>query len=699
VVPRGTIAIRIDHDRCRKCYRCVRVCPTNALKIDHEQVREISERCVLCGTCYKLCAHGAVHFQDEIARVVELLEAPQAVVACLDPTFPAVLDRGSPGQLVAALKKLGFSEVWESAFGGELVTRACRDWLATHRQGPNISSFCPALTRYVEKFAPSLVYHLIPIVSPMVATARVVRELRGPQTRIVFIGSCLARIGECEDPAVGDLVDGVLTYNDILQILRERGIERVAQVPEEFDGPRPHRAALLAIAGGMSECCGYEGSLLNQDYVVRARADRVLRAIRQLSEGLIHAQFMDLLLCDGCIHGPIVDSSIPIPSRREKLVGYIKSCLTPDIEERTCAEVARFAHLDLTRTFRAQRVVLDEPREEEIQRVLVQLGKTYPEHNLDCGSCGYPTCRLKAVAVAQGVAEPEMCPHFLLERCRGFYVRLEKAHTQLKNSHEELRQAQTQLIQTEKLASLGQMAAGVAHELNNPLGTITMLAGMLRREAAANERWSADIDLVVQEAERAAKIVRDLLSFSRKTDVRPGPTDINALLEQTLELLLKQSLFHNIEVERKLNLELPKTFADPDLLKQVFLNIILNGAQAMNGQGRLTVATHCENDSKGIGIQITDTGCGIPREYMNRLFEPFFTTKEKGTGLGLAIVYGIVSRHRGEVEVESEVGSGTTFAIHLPVMDSRMWMVGEEPAGGRAPAGGDVGRQGQDLIG
>jgi signal transduction histidine kinase len=249
------------------------------------------------------------------------------------------------------------------------------------------------------------------------------------------------------------------------------------------------------------------------------------------------------------------------------------------------------------------------------------------------------------------------------------------------------------------LASLGQMAAGVAHELNNPLGTITMLAGMLRREAAANERWSADIDLVVQEAERAAKIVRDLLSFSRKTDVRPGPTDINALLEQTLELLLKLSLFHNIEVECRPYPELPKTFADPDLLKQVFLNIILNGAQAMNGQGRLTVATYCENESKGIGIEITDTGCGIPREHMNRLFEPFFTTKEKGTGLGLAIVYGIVSRHRGEVEVESEVGSGTTFAIHLPVMDGRMWMVGEEPAGGRALAGGDVGRQGQDLIG
>jgi len=267
----------------------------------------------------------------------------------------------------------------------------------------------------------------------------------------------------------------------------------------------------------------------------------------------------------------------------------------------------------------------------------------------------------------------EMCPHYLLEKLRSLYFRLQKSHQQLKNSHAALEQAQKQLIQSEKMASIGQLAAGVAHELNNPLGTITLFAGFLQKELSNNKKYAKDLELIAKEAERAAKIVKDLLSFSRETKLRPGLVNINNIIEGALSLLLKQSIFYNIKVEKYLDPSLPNTFADENLLKQVIFNIVLNGAQAMDGRGILTIKSMALNNGRKMQIQISDTGWGIPKEYMSRLFDPFFTTKDKGTGLGLALAYGIVAKHKGKIEVESKVGQGTTFFINLPVLDQKQW--------------------------
>jgi two-component system, NtrC family, sensor kinase len=692
--------ISVLHDKCRRCYRCIRVCPTHALKMDGNKVQVLPERCVYCGACYKLCPHDSITFRDEVDHILRLIESNDQVVACLSPDFPAVLDKGSPGQLVAALKTLGFSAVWETTFGSELVVRTYQNWLKKNKRGPGISTFCPALIYYIEKYAPQLIRDLVPITSPMVATGKVIKSFYGPETKVVFIGSCIARIRERTEPDNCESIDGVMTYDDLLGVLLARNIKRKSHTPVPFDGLRYPKAGLLSIAGGLSECIGLDMGLMNLDTAVRSRSDRAIRAIRQLKSGLINARFLDLLFCDGCIHGPIVDSAIPGPSRPEKVVMYIKSCLEDEKGIATEADFERFASLDLKRSFTPRRVDMAQPREEEIQKILTEMGLSYPNDNLDCGGCGYPTCRKKAIAVGKGLAEMEMCPHYLLTRCHGFYVRLEKAHGQLKHSHEQLQQAQAQLIQTEKLASLGQMAAGVAHELNNPLGTITMFAGMLRRDLPESDKRRQDLDLVIAEAERAAKIVRDLLSFSRKTEVKPGLSNINKLIEEVLSLLIKQSLFHNINLEKALTKDLPATFADPDLLKQVLLNMILNGAQAMEGKGALTIRSAVSDDRKLIAIEISDTGTGIAAEKLDHIFDPFYTTKEKGTGLGLAIVYGIVSRHQGTIDVESAVGKGTTFKIYLPVLDSWEKQSKDAEADQQPPrTGGEGGDQRQDLIG
>jgi signal transduction histidine kinase len=612
-----------------------------------------------------------------VNKVLEAIDSGEKIIACLDPTFPAVLDVGSPGQLVTALKKLGFLEVWESALGGDLIGREYRKRLWNNDRNSYISSFCPSVVLYIEKFAPQLVDRLVPIVSPMLATGKAIKKLRGEETKVVFVGSCISRIHERRISDLAGIVDCVLTYHDIKDILDLKGINRETQKESPFDGPQPGLGRLLSVSGGMSKCIGFEQDLVNLDNVITAGPKSAIRAISQLQDGAIRPKFLDVLFCQGCIDGPIVDKNISGPSRKQIVVDFFES-QTEEVWEGSKDIAAKLGSLDLGRTFSVQDISLPEPKEEEVQDVLNELGKTYPNRNLDCGACGFNTCREKATAVVQGLAEKEMCLHYLLTQSRRLYSRLDKSHRELQVSHNELEQAQKQLIQSEKLASIGQLAAGVAHELNNPLGTITLFSGMLKKDLPKNEKWEKDINLIIQESERAAKIVKDLLSFSRETKLKPGLVNVNKIIQEAVSLLITRSLFRNIQVKQELVSSIPNTFADPDLLKQVFFNIILNGAQAMDGNGILTIGSQAKNEGNTIEIQIEDSGKGIAEQDRTRIFDPFFTTKEKGTGLGLALVYGIVSKHKGMIDVESELGKGATFFISLPVLNQQEWEKGEK---------------------
>jgi len=692
----------ISDKKCRKCNRCVRECPTNALKIDKGKVRLIEDLCILCGTCFKNCPHNAIYINNQktINEILHLLKKGEKLIACLDPTFPSVLDRGTPYQLVTALKKFGFQEVWESAFAGDLIIQAYKEKFAQNKDSYFISSFCPSVVLYIKKFAPELVKNLIPIISPMIAAGLMIKKLRGDNVKVVFIGSCISRMEELNRYKEKHGVDFILTYYDIPKILQDKGIKREEQEPSQFDGLKSKEGSILSIAGGLSKCIGLNQDLLNLDNIIAAGSERVIRAIKQYKDNIIKPKFLDVLFCRGCINGPIIDKNISGPSRKNILVNYLKSQ-----SEKTALnqipETETLDKLDLRKSFRTQKVSLPKPEESEIQNVLKKLNKTYPDKNLDCGACGYNSCREKAIAVVRGLAEMEMCPHYLLEQCRGFYKRLEKSHNQLKESHKKLEQAQKQLIQTEKMAYLGQLSAGIAHELNNPLGTITMFAHMLQKQLAEKKKLKKDINLIVNEAERAAKIVKDLLSFSRKTEVKPGLMNINTVIEEALSLVFKQSLFQDIKIIKKLDNSIPTSFADSDLLKQVLLNIVLNGAQAMSGKGTLILESHSKDNGKTIQITIEDTGKGIDQEHLSKLFDPFFTTKEKGTGLGLAIAYGIISKHKGEINVNSKVGIGTKFTITLPVLDREEWIKSNQVSFdiNKQQGGKEVEFKRQDLIG
>ncbi|HNS52270.1 MAG TPA: cache domain-containing protein [Anaerolineae bacterium] len=235
---------------------------------------------------------------------------------------------------------------------------------------------------------------------------------------------------------------------------------------------------------------------------------------------------------------------------------------------------------------------------------------------------------------------------------------------------ETLKGTRDQLVQKEKLASVGQLAAGVAHEINNPLGSVLLYADILRRETPAdNMQQLEDLDMIVREATRCRVIVRDLLNFARQNEVLAQETDINALLHELVQETSRKETYQGVTIVQELDPGLPLIQADPLQLRQVFLNLMNNAAEAMPGQGQLTLRTRKGTLPEQITVEVEDTGVGISPENMKKLFTPFFTTKPigKGTGLGLAIIYGIVKMHQGQITVRSEVGRGTTFSITLRV--------------------------------
>ncbi|MBM4275761.1 MAG: PAS domain S-box protein [Deltaproteobacteria bacterium] len=233
----------------------------------------------------------------------------------------------------------------------------------------------------------------------------------------------------------------------------------------------------------------------------------------------------------------------------------------------------------------------------------------------------------------------------------------------------ELEHSQAQLLQSEKIASLGRLAAGVAHEINNPLAGILIFAELLQRDLDPQGPGQQNVEEIIAQTLRCQQIVTRLLEFSRQALGEKTLFNANQTIVRCVDLLAHQASFHNIEIILNLDPELPQVIGDPGQMQQVFTNLLLNAADAMNHQGKITVTSRPAPPNEGIILTFTDTGCGIPSDIREKIFEPFFTTKApgKGTGLGLSIVYGVIQRHGGSVEVHSPLEGGTVFTIRLPL--------------------------------
>ncbi len=402
--------------RCRDCYKCIRNCPVKAIRVSLGHAEVVDERCIKDGRCVLVCPQDAKKIQNDLPRVQELLQGEDPVVVSLAPSFVAAFSEVTEGQIVAALKKLGFQEVRETAEGAEWVAREHARLLDEGKRNI-ISSSCPAINALIYKYYPQYVSYLAPVVSPMVAHARLIRQ-EYEKVKVVFIGPCIAKKAEIEEEEVKGEVDAVLTFEELKTWFQEENISLSALEEEEMGLSSVEWGRAFPVEGGLLKTASLDTGILSKEVMVITGIDRCRQFLDDLKDTKGDFEMVEMMSCEGgCIDGPVLRSSLSPYERRKKVIDYTekaKMASNPPPEKKIIS-VPTFS-----RNFAPHPIPQPEVPEEEIKRILSLTSKFSPQDELNCGACGYNTCREKAQAVYQGMAEAEMCIPFMRARAESF---------------------------------------------------------------------------------------------------------------------------------------------------------------------------------------------------------------------------------------------------------------------------------------
>jgi iron only hydrogenase large subunit-like protein/uncharacterized Fe-S cluster-containing protein len=398
--------------KCRDCHRCVRACPVKAIRVIDGQAQVVAERCIGCGTCIRECPQHAKAYRNDVTDATAIVADSPFVVASVAPSYAAIYEPWKRKRLPSALRRLGFRYVAETAAAAQLVAQVGAAYVEQHPEQSYVWSSCPAVTEYVRKYRPEMASMLMPIASPMVAHARWLRARLGPDVKVVFIGPCVAKKAEAERPECDD-VDLVLTFEELTDWLQDENICLSSCEESEFDEigagarlyPLPDgalRTAGLAAGGALANDLGAKA--FSADGF--ADVDRALDLLAESTEPRI----LESLFCSGgCINGPAAATKRNVFSRRFDLEEAAASAVRSAASGATIAHPAAPTASLFDGAIRTPTPVLRPVSASAINKALAATGKTGPEDQLDCGACGYATCRDKAIAVVRGMAEPEMC--------------------------------------------------------------------------------------------------------------------------------------------------------------------------------------------------------------------------------------------------------------------------------------------------
>lgn len=390
---------------CRDCYRCLRVCPVKAIRMENGQAAVDSARCIACGTCIRECPQGAKQYRIDLDRAIDLLRSGARVAASLAPSFAAFYNDWQRLRIASALRKLGFAHVSETAIGAYHVARQSLK-LRRHDRA-SICTACPAVVGLVEKYLPDLVENLLTVASPMLAHAAIIREKVGADTRVVFIGPCIAKKAEADASTGKQRIDCALTFQELEDWLQRENIALDRLEDSRFDDVPGGEARLFPLPGGLSRTAGSGSDSLANDIIAVSGISEV-RALLENLGNLGPTPFIEPLFCSqGCVNGPGASESGRQFAGRSQIITYANN--TPVIATADAAT-------DISAVYQAAETEAQEFSEEKINRVLAATGKMNPSDHLNCGACGYNSCREKAIAVLRGFAETEMCIPYMRRR-------------------------------------------------------------------------------------------------------------------------------------------------------------------------------------------------------------------------------------------------------------------------------------------
>jgi PAS domain S-box-containing protein len=374
-----------------------------AVRIQGGQAQVVPELCIVCGSCVRACPQGAKSVRDDRPSVREAMAAGRKVIASVAPSAPAFFDLHDFGQMQETLRALGFAAAGETAYGAEMVGLAHKDLVdAEPDRWPLITSSCPVVVNLIEIYYPDLIPHLAPIVSPMVAHGRWLREQYGDDACTVFIGPCIAKKGEIREESVAGVIDAALTFEELREWMDSEGV----RVPEaaSTDGRVPRaNARLFPVEGGLVGTANMDTDMLASQIVTTSGLDAVQDVLRSIRAGKLDAAMVELMACEGgCINGPAMEHQGGVYLARQKVLDYATRRQPEPLPTRE-------EWPSLARAYRDKAVPQPECTEDQIREVLHRVDKYAPEDELNCGACGYPTCRDKAIATLRGLAEATMC--------------------------------------------------------------------------------------------------------------------------------------------------------------------------------------------------------------------------------------------------------------------------------------------------
>lgn len=396
--------LTLKKSNCKNCYKCIRHCPVKSIRFSGNQAHIINNECILCGHCFVVCPQNAKEIVDETEKVKVLLQSGAPVYVSIAPSFVANYDGVGIGAMRAALQKLGFSDVEETAVGATIVKTEYERMLREDGRDVIITSCCHSINLLIQKYFPAELPYLADVLSPMQAHCTDIKR-RHPDAKTVFIGPCVAKKDEAE--YYEGIVDAVLTFEELTNWLKAENIELAQQMDHEEES----RARFFPTTGGILKTMAQNAP--GYTYMALDGVDNCIAALHEIEQGNIHHCFIEMSACVGsCVGGPVMEKYHRSPVRDYKAVADFAGTRDFEVEQPD-----RFA---VRKSFTVIERKASAPSDTEIQSILRQMGKFKPSDELNCGSCGYNTCREKAIAIIQGKAEISMCLPYLKDKAESF---------------------------------------------------------------------------------------------------------------------------------------------------------------------------------------------------------------------------------------------------------------------------------------
>ncbi|MGN1294963.1 MAG: [Fe-Fe] hydrogenase large subunit C-terminal domain-containing protein [Bacilli bacterium] len=400
-------ALGTKKNDCKNCYKCIRSCPTKAISFVDNQASIVKDDCILCGKCYLSCPQNAKEIRSDIAIVKDLIKSGKKVIVSLAPSFLANYRHASIRTMKEALKKLGFYDVEETAIGATIVKKAYDEMLKKDDRDIIISSCCHSVNLMIQKHYPECLPYLADVLSPMLAHGKDIKS-RHNDAYVVFIGPCIAKKDEVYINKE-KFVDAALTFIELDKMLNEADI--VIEEEQDKKITEKSKARLFPTEGGILKTMECEAK--DYEYISLSGITAVKNALESIVNGGVHKCFIEMSMCTAsCIHGPALSRNYD-----ETIQGYINVAKHAGKED---FEVADIAYFDIKKSFEKKYLFKAVPSDEDIKNVLNEMGKKNKQAELNCGSCGYKTCRDKAIAILQGRAVKEMCLPYLMEKSQSF---------------------------------------------------------------------------------------------------------------------------------------------------------------------------------------------------------------------------------------------------------------------------------------